>query len=226
MPQTVSEREFEEFCRAREIEFERIPEAETQTPDYELIIGGTRVVVEVKETEPNAEEQEADRLIAQRGYGKVVSHTPGARVRKKIESCSAQLKARASGVCPTLLVVFDQGRVAGHVEGYNIRVAMYGLEQVHLAVPPFGGGSPYATGISHGPKRKMTETDNTAISAIGALVMTGPSEHHLLVYRNVFARVPLDPALLAPFGVRHFDIAESTSGSASSWQEVSTSHAP
>jgi hypothetical protein len=55
------------------------------------------------------------------------------------------VKARAKGVLPTLLVVFDGGRVVGHVEPYNIRVAMYGLEQIHIAVPPLGTGSPHAT---------------------------------------------------------------------------------
>ena len=73
MPQTISEREFEAFCNARGIAFERVPEATTRTPDYELALGATRVVVEVKETEPNAEERESDRLVATRGYGKPLS---------------------------------------------------------------------------------------------------------------------------------------------------------
>jgi hypothetical protein len=226
MPQTISEREFEAFCKARGIPLERIPEASTRTPDYEIVLGSTRVVVEVKETEPNAEERESDRLLAKRGYGNAVGTTPGDRVRKMVRSCSAQLKARSNGVNPTLLVAFDRGRAVGHVEPYHIRVAMYGLEQIHIAMPPIGSGRPHATGISHGPKRKMTETDNTSISAIAAFVMSGPTTHHLLVYRNRFAKVPLDPALLRPFGVRHFDIATSAQGAASEWVEILSSHEP
>ncbi len=226
MPLTVSEREFEAFCRLQGIPFERIPETNTRTPDYELRLSGVRVVVEVKETDRNPEERESDRLVAERGYGNAVGSVPGDRVRKMIRSCSTQLKAHSKGVHPTLLVVFDRGRVAGHVESYHIRVAMYGLEQVHIAVPPIGSGSPHATGISHGPKRKMTASDNTSISAIGALVMTGPNQHHLLVYRNSFAKVPLDSTLLTPFGVRHFDIGSSSSSSASDWVEMPTSYEP
>jgi hypothetical protein len=220
MVQTISEREFEKFCRARRIPFERVPETDCRTPDYEIVLNASRVVVEIKEMERNDEERESDRLVAERGYGNVISHTPGERVRRKIQSCSKQLKARAKGVLPALLVVFDGGRVVGHVEPYNIRVAMYGLEQIHIAVPPIGTGSPHATGIGHGPKRKMTASDNTSISAIGALVMTGPDQHHLLVYRNSFAKIPLDPTLLSPFGVRHFDIGNSSTGSASDWIEI------
>ena len=48
-----------------------------------------------------------------------------------------------------------------------------GLEPVHIAVPPIGFGRPGATGISHGPERKMTAIDNIWISVIGALVMIG-----------------------------------------------------
>jgi len=224
MPQTISEREFEAFCKARGIPFERISETNTRTPDYELVLESVRVVVEVKETELNAEERASERLLAERGYGTAVGSTPGDRVRKMIRSSSAQLRAHSKGVKPTLLVVFDRGRVAGHVEPYHIRVAMYGLEQIHISIPPVGRGRPHATGISHGPRRKMTATDNTSISAIGALVMTGPTNHHLLVYRNAFASLPLSPSVLLPFGVTHFDITSPTGGSASEWTEVTTDY--
>lgn len=226
MNRTTSERLFEHFCDARGIVCHRVPEAKSRTPDYELVFGNVRVVVEVKEITANAKEQESDRLLAQRGYGAALSSTPGDRVRKKIADCSAQLKARTQGIHPSLLVVFDRGRIVGHVDAYNIRVAMYGLEQIYVAVPPIGRGSPHATGIGHGPKRKMTATDNTSISAIGALVMTGRDATHLFMYHNVFARVPLEPTLLGPHGVPQFEIGAPTTGGASEWREVALSHEP
>lgn len=225
MTQTVSEREFELFCRLRGVPLTRIPETDKRTPDYEITLGPERIIVEVKETSTNPEERESRRLLAERGYGIATGGTPGDRVRKMISSASPQLKARSRGVLPTMLVVFDQGRVCGHVEGYHVRVAMYGLEQIHVAVPPIGSGRPHATGASHGPKRKMTETDNTSISAIAALVMSGLGTHQLLVYRNRFARVPLSPMLLEPFGVRHFDLGTGE-GLASDWVEITSSHEP
>jgi hypothetical protein len=144
-----------------------------------------------------------------------------------IRSASAQLKARSNGVLPRLLVVFDRGRIAGHVEGYQIRVAMYGLEQIYIAVPPLGHGKPYATGSGHGPKRKMTETDNTSISANPALVMmTGPESHFLYVYRNRFAKVPLNSRLLQRFGVKHYDLGIGEQGLASDWIEIEPDSEP
>ena len=219
MKRTISEEQFEAFCRIRNIPLERIPEGASRTPDYQITIGSEQIIVEIKETSPNPEELESDRMLKERGYGNVTGGTPGDRVRKMIRSASGQLKARSKGEFPTLLVVFDKGRVVGHVEGYHIRVAMYGLERIHIAVPPLGQGDPYATGASHGPKRKMTETDNTSISAIGALVMTGPESHILYVYRNRFAKVTLNPRLLQQFGVAHYDLGIGD-GLASDWVEI------
>lgn len=215
----MSEQIFETLCTRLGIAWRRVPESSGQTPDYELVLGSATVVVEVKETAPNAEQRESDRLLQERGYGNVTGGTPGDRVRKKISDCSAQIKARTAGTHPSMLVVFDQGRVARHIDPYHIRVAMYGLEQIYIAVPPIGQGSPYATGIGHGPKRKMTADCNTSISAIGALFMTGPDDSHLHVYHNCFAQVPLDPTLLEQHGVAQFKLGEAT-GSASAWLEI------
>jgi hypothetical protein len=227
MPQrTTSELQFEAFCQKKGIALERIPEADTRTPDYQIVIGAERIIVEVKETSPNPEELESNRLLQERGYGSVTGGTPGDRVRKMIRSASGQLKARSCGTLPTMLVVFDQGRAAGHVEGYHVRVAMYGLEQIYIAVPPLGQGQPYATGAGHGPKRKMTETDNTSISAIAALVMTGPNNHILYVYRNRFAKAPLNPRLLQAYGIQHYDLGVGDQGLASDWVEITSEDEP
>jgi hypothetical protein len=223
---TISEVQFEAFCQARGIPLERIPESDTRTPDYQIAIGADRIIVEVKETSPNPDELESNRLLKERGVGKVIGGTPGDRVRKMIRSASGQLKARSAGRLPTLLVVFDEGRVAGHVEGWQVRVAMYGLEQIHLAVPAIGQMRPYPTGVGHGPKRRMTETDNTSISAIASLVMTGPGEHILYVYRNRFAKVPLNPRLLQGFGITHYDLGVGDQGIASDWVEIPSEDEP
>jgi hypothetical protein len=221
MPKTISEEVFEEYCAGRGIPCNRIPETSTKTPDYELVLGTQRVIVEVKEIARNPEERESDRLLAERGRGNVTGGTPGDRVRSKIAACSKQIKARTNGILPSMLVVFNDGRVLGHVEPYHIRVAMYGLEQVYLSVPPIGSNaSPSVTGMGYGPRRKMTPEDNTSISAVAALVMSSRHEIHLLVYHNRFAAVPLDPALLGAYGVRQFVLDQERSGVAADWREV------
>lgn len=220
MPQAKAERLFEEFCASRGITCVRVQEGEGRTPDYELVVGSERIIVEVKEITANKEEEESDRLLAERGYGNVLSNTPGDRLRKKITDCLPQIKARTNARHPGLLVVFDRGGMAGHIAPYNIRVAMYGLEQVHIAVPPIGTGSPYATGMGYGPKRKMTPEHNTSISAIGAFFMTEPDGVCLSVYHNRFAKVPLRPALLGQYGIDQFELDEEVFGRTSKWREI------
>jgi hypothetical protein len=220
MGKTVSEKLFEQFCVTHGIACQRIPETDGPTPDYELKCGPERVVVEVKEITLNREERESERLAAERGYGNAVSHTPGGRLRRKINDCSEQIRARTLGKRPSILVVFDRGRAAGHVDPYSVRVAMYGLEQVHLAVPPAGMGSPHAIGMGYGPKRKMTPDHNTSISAIGALVMAGPQDVRLLVYHNKFARVPLDPTLLGRHGIEQYKLGDDVPGTVALWHRI------
>src|SRR6266851_2729830 len=163
---TQSEKWFEDYCAHSGIVCKRIAEENSKTPDYELTIDSQRIIIEVKEISRNREERESDRLLSERGYGSALSDTPGDRVRKKITDSSAQIKARTDGIYPSILVLCDLqfgcGQITGHLAPYNIRVAMHGLEQIHIAVPREHSVRPYATGMSYGPKRKMTEEHNTS----------------------------------------------------------------
>jgi hypothetical protein len=221
---TQSEKLFEDCCANAGLACTRISEEASRTPDYELTIDGQRIVVEVKEFSRNKDEQESDRLLSERGYGSVLSNTPGDRVRKKITDSSAQIKARTQGTYPSILVLFDRGQIAGHLDPYNIRVAMYGLEQIHIAVPRVPSVSPYATGMSYGPKRKMTEEDNTSISAIGVLFTPGLSKIGLHVYHNRYAAVPLDSTLLARHGIRQYELEGDLSANTAKWKELVIQH--
>jgi len=89
---------------------------------------------------------------------------------------------------------------------------MYGLERINIALGRDPSVRPVATGMSYGAKRKMTETDNTSISAIGHLFMTGPDAVYLSVYHNKFAAIPLNPAWLAAHGIPQFRLADETLG--------------
>ena len=86
---TDSETRFEQFCDRNGIKWERVSETTAQTPDYTLTLNGQLVVVEVKEVLPTPEETESDRICKERGYGNVISITPGRTVRKKIADWAA-----------------------------------------------------------------------------------------------------------------------------------------
>lgn len=217
---TFSEQLFENYCQRCGIGYSRIAEGSSKTPDYELLVRELRIIVEVKEISRNAHELESDRLLAARGHGLVTGGVPGERVRGKISRCGRQIRALTQGSLPGMLVLFDRGMLTGHLDPYHIRTAMYGLEQIHLAVPPLGSATKIRkTGMTYGGRRKMTATDNNSISAIGVLWTPNPGIVSLYVYHNKFAIVPLLPSPLAELASAQFELEDETVGRTAGWKE-------
>lgn len=218
MPLTFSERRFEEFCKCRGIRFKRVPVGSTRTPDYDIYLSWRKVITEIKEITPNAQEKLADAQLLQ-GQPTVVSCTPGDRVRKKIKIANPQIKARARGRYPGLLVLFDAGLSVGHIDPYQIRVAMYGFENIFFTVPDDAREPAFRSDAKYGGKQKMTTKDNTSISAVAAL--TSPSDVlEMRVYHNAYASVPLPPKLFARYRVPQYRLAEFRDGEVAQWVEV------
>ena len=219
---TFSETAFEMFCESAGLVLSRIPEGTKKTPDYLLTLGRREIVVEIKQTEKNKEEEESDRVLAATGVGLVTGGTPGAKVRAMIAAASPQIKARTEGRRPSLLVLFDRGMVAGYCDPYHVRVGMYGLEQLVVALPLDRSERPVARGWKHGPKRKMTPDSNTSISAIGVLFVTGPDQpFRLAVYHNDFAAVPLKPDVLGGVpGITQYRCSDPEAGQRTEWAEM------
>jgi hypothetical protein len=193
--QTASEYAFETYCKKRGILCHRIPSGATRTPDYEIAIDCNEIAVEIKEVDPTEEDLESERLLKKRGYGTVLSRTPGERVRRAISSARGQLKPSSLEGWATLLVLYDSGRGFDYLEPNHIWAAMHGHLQLHLAVPPISKGSPSVVGASAGPDRAMAPGRNTSFSAIGTLFYVAPDQLEMFIYHNQFARVPLHAAL-------------------------------
>ena len=139
---------------------------------------------------------------------------------EEIQDSSPQIKARGVGIHPSILILQDR-TARGHLDPYQVRVAMYGLEQMHIVLPPFLSANPYSSGMTYGPKRKMTPECNTSISAIGVLNMRGPDKVTFSVYHNTYAAVPLQPTLFAAYDVFQFKLEEERFGVTAQWKEVS-----
>lgn len=216
---TNSEKLFERICNELNINCNRLDEGDRKTPDYLLSLSGTEVIAEVKEIERNKAEQESDRLLKKRGYGSCLSNTPGDRIRSKIRKASPQIKQRTEGKKPGVLVLYDRGQSYGHLDPYNIRVAMHGLEQVHISIPNEMTESPTFTGMSHGAKRKMTENDNTSISAIAVLRATSKDNIKIDIYHNKHAAVPLDPQVIANYEIDQYILEEGPDVPTSEWKK-------
>jgi hypothetical protein len=217
--QPESEIFFEKFCSDAKIPYVKVPrEVNQKTPDYELIIGTLKVIVEVKQIERNKDEKNSDRLLELRGYGSATGGIPGERVRLKIQSSSRQIKARTQGIHPSLLVLFDGYSFGRHISPYDLRGAMYGLETFILAVP--GVGPPYVVAKKLGRRRKMTPTANTSISAIATLHQLDSGETKLSVYHNDYAAIPLSPEVLASYSVAQYRIGESNPSGFPQWESI------
>ena len=185
------------------IAWTRIDESDTKRPDYSLEIDGRTVIAEVKEVDRNPEEQESDRQLEATGFGKSLSNTPGQRVRKKITAASKQIKALTKGRHPGILVLTVRGLALAdwfwafhHVDRQAIMTAMYGLQVIQFAVPRDPLISPYSVGSRLGPKKKMTDDVNTSISAVAVLVPTRGDVPRLVIYRNLYAAIPIEPVVI------------------------------
>ena len=198
---TKSERAFEDYCTAVGIAWTRIDESDTKTPDYSLEIDGRTVIAEVKEVDRNPEEQESDRQLEATGFGKSLGNIPGQRVRKKITAASKQIKALTEGRHSGILVL-TVGTLADwfwafhHLERQAIMTAMYGLQVIQFAVPRDPSISPYSVGSRLGPKKKMTDDANTSISAVAVLEPTPGGVPRLVIYRNHYAAIPIEPVVI------------------------------
>lgn len=213
---TISETLFEKFCADNGIECQEVPTEEgKRTPDYDIFPGGVRVVSEVKQIDPNDDDDQALEEAQAKG-GAVVWPDADRRVRNKIDSAKKQLKNRSKGEVPALLALYDNVQPPV-VDAIDIKEAMYGEETVtvvpRLAEPPrfvdagFGGG------------RKFTQEHNTSISAIATIRQTSAGIR-MNVYHNVFAKNPISPALLRSPAIKHYKVDPALRGELQDWEEI------
>jgi hypothetical protein len=208
---TESEILFEGFCKTLSIPCDRIACASTKTPDYDVTLGGHRIVAEVKQIEPGDDDREL--LATGAGWSE-----PGRRVRSKIQASSKQLKARSDGTLPALLVVYDHGTMSC-TDQDDIKTAMFGEEIV--VIRRLDGEPISASRVHPGGHRKCTPTDNTSISAIGLMYRFGGNDVRLSVFHNHFAAIRIDPDWFRAVGIfRHFAIDPMDSNSPYEWREV------
>ena len=211
---TVSELLFEQLCRNCGIEYEEVPTEATPTNDYDIFPQNEKIVCEVKQIDPD--EDERAWLAGDRTRW---NPWPGNRLRKPIKDGSTQLKSKAKGKFPTVLIIYNNVPVRGHHDAWNVLTAMYGQETVRIAVPEDTYEEPYATGVIFGGRRGMTPDHKTSVSAV-ALLVERDNELVLFVYHNVYAAIPLRPDLLRFPNIRHYTVDLQTDNSFSEWREI------
>ena len=216
----ISEQIFECFCKSMGLSFERIPEEKkARTPDYLLKVGTIEIVVEVKEYGLNREEEESYRCLKETGFAMTEGGEVGKKVRKKIGKSGGQIRARTEGKRPGMLVLLDPTGM-GNFMPEDIKAAMHGAFTVRVTIPRrYDPSRPRSARLTHGGGRRMTESDNTSISAVALLWVNGPADVHLYVYHNVHAVVPIEPGILAPYAS-----GQQTYVRDDGWKAVPTGH--
>ena len=146
--------------------------------------------------------------------------TPGDRVRNKITAGASQIRVRAKGRLPSILVVHNNVLIGDHTNPYFILVAMYGLETHMLAVPEDPNIRPYLTDKKFGHKRKMSPAHNTSVSAVAVISSNLEGIATLRVYHNIHAKIPLPFDLFRRPNIRQFTVGKKVVGHLPDWSEV------
>jgi hypothetical protein len=221
---TASELLFERFCADQGLLLTQVPtqsDRARKTPDYEINAAGHRIVVEVKQIDPNPEDRRQFRLLRERGETDTITSEPGHRVRGKISDAMPQLKMRSKGRVPAMLVLYNNVKlIEERIDPVDIRTAMYGLEIVEIRVPTDPNDRRISARHRFGGKRKVSQKHNTSLSAVASMY-EGSVSARLDVYHNDFAANPIAPDWLRNDAVRHFKLADHVGrGGLSEWIEL------
>jgi hypothetical protein len=205
---TKSELLFEKFCQIHKIQCRPIQPSGAEgrkAPDYTIVINRRKIVVEVKQLDPNLTESmkigEFDRL----GTVSIKSGL-GQRVREKIKDTQGKFRIKAKNTEPSILVLYNNVKLYKHTEPNDILAGMFG-QLVFQVVP----GMPIGN-MELGPNRTMTPTTNTSISAIGVLKEDSVGNPTLVVYHNPYAKVPLEPSRFAKYQIKQYSVKNPNDG--------------
>lgn len=207
---TKSETLFLSYCGLRGYEVKRIPTTTDRHPDYEVLAGNTRIIVEIKELRPNAEDiRQAEAF--QHHHHVTGTREPGQRVRTHIEDAEHQLRQYASQKIPCVVVLYDNIVVNGfrlHVDrwllsSYDIDVGMFGLQAANLRLHQSGGTE--SLGDTRGGQRTLRHMHQASISAVAVLHDYAPEYGlFLLIYHNFHAQNPLTKSAFTDLKDRQF----------------------
>lgn len=218
MSETVSESIFERVCDRRGVLYRKLATRENQrTPDYLILPSGEKVVVEVKQIEPNDEDREL-RKKSKKGETTGWWSDNNTRIRRKIKQCAKQLKAVAKGRCPSVLMLYDDREIK-IIGNEDFLEAMYGDEELTLAVP-LDGGEPEPLGVGFGGNRQLTEQQRRYISAVAIMRQKFPGEWVVVMFHNVFASRPLDPDVASSFADVQYDLTKPKTKEWQNWTRI------
>jgi hypothetical protein len=223
--QLISHKTFERFCELKGFRARPILVAAKPRPDYKVWVGQRGCVVELKQLEPNPEDERQRLELEAKGQTTWKDLSPGSRVRNEVRKAARQLQPWARGGVPSLLVLFDNtiSSLGIHSDPYAMKVGMYGLDAFLFGRPEDASqGVPiYPLGWVSGGKATMTGEHNTSFSAVGLLWPCHPddpeSAPYLVLYHNHLAAIPVDPECVAAVTEHQYCWADRRPGEVGCW---------
>jgi len=207
--ETISEEMFRRFCKQNRIRYTRIIPSDEQGkkfPDFWMYRWFRRILVEIKQLEPNEEDKVHINELESNGVTSVREVKTANRVRKKIDSAMPQLRTRPNDRTPAICVLYSTISLdRSFIDPFHVLTAMYGEEVVDIGLPVDPIKSPYVRGIRFGGKRKVSSRHNTTLSAVLTLHIN-PGEENITssFYHNAFCTAPLRPRCLRGRHTRHY----------------------
>lgn len=200
---TISEKYFEKLCVNRGVVCERIPETNAKNPDYCVLIPPMVLITEVKQLDPNAEDERLSK-----NWG--TPQSPGAfsvdrRVRYQLAKGYPQVKRLSEGKLPTMIVVYNNAGEWNLLSEFTITTAMFGSYGIEFESPP-DQTIMEVKRQGHLGNRKITKGTLRSLSAVGVLERSGTGSEalELCCYHNPFAKVPIEPNLLTKLASAQF----------------------
>jgi len=194
-----SEKLFEQFCAANGIPCSRVVAGADRSPDFIILLNGTKVTCEVKQINPNDDDlRELAELRQEGSAGRYLPNRLRGRLKKDV---SPQLKSASLAGCATLLVVYDNTPFKSYTDHGDVVQAMFGRNTVTVLLPEDRSLPPQVSAPFFGKDRGMGPGRNSAVSAV-AILDGGPHPpHSLRVYHNPYGAVRLDPLVFASLPV-------------------------
>lgn len=181
---TEAEVIFEFFCNRHVLDWKKIPEKDSPTPDYVINCDGQVIYFELKQIDSDEKFDKSGKSVS--------SRTVGSHVRKKIGESKKQVQTGAKEGAPSVLLIYnnlDSLQLFG-TEQHDFIAAMYGEMTVRIGIK-----DNKILDSFHGRNSLLREAQNTSFSAVGHLRRTidGAS---VLLYENIYALNPLNLELL------------------------------
>ena len=207
---TFSEQQFEHFCDAKEIRWNRIIESDIRLADYKVWLDKSLVIAEVKQLDLNDEDQAFIKAVQD---GKEVSPgfraTGHIRVRNALDNAYDQLKNAAEGCYPAILIIYDNTEGLSHLGHDDILNAMYGDEAVIVAWSEQEPAKSDIVAHRFGGNRRVTRNSYRALSGIGLLGLDKTDSHLTLdLFHNIHATIRLEISIGWQLANRQFIVAD------------------